>query len=170
MDMLACMKDRPGPEWELIIMGTGASEADTWWPRSYTLIESKKKLGNLANPHTGSFLILDYASAKKLEPVMGNAELLPLKCDFGGYWCVNVIDVLDCVNYEQSEYTALSGGDWPPLFAGCTKLVFIRDAVQDHHLFKIVNQRGYLYADDVFVEAVKKNKITGFKFIPVWEG
>lgn len=171
LDMLACMEAKKNSsDPEFMIFAVGEPLADKWWPRAFTLKKSRKKLGNLCCSNAGSYLILDHPSVEKLKPVLGNAEILPLNCDFGDYWCVNIIDVVDCIDYENSDYTPIHENEYPPRFSSCRKLAFLPEKLAGHHLFKNASQRGYMYADDVFVEAVKKNKITGFKFIPVWEG
>ena len=50
------------------------------------------------------------------------------------------------------------------------KYAFFPDVITGHHMFKIPDKaKSIIYVDEVFVNAVKEHKITGFKFDLVWE-
>jgi hypothetical protein len=80
--------------------------------------------------------------------------------------------VLECINYQESEYELLSDEleDGRPRIMYFEKYVFIPEKIRGFHAFKIIDApKSHIFIDDIFVEAVEKNKITGFNFDLVWE-
>lgn len=150
-------------------------QGDSWWPRILERItEDDYPVGDYVFC-ANSYAVIRKEAIEVLKPVLGNSEILPLRCDFGDYWYVNVLDVLDCLDLEASEYSTL-----PPLTPGgrqrilwISKHVFIPKRIQGHHIFKLSCQspRGsHVYVDEVFKKHVQKQGITGMKFKLVWEG
>lgn len=166
-----CAKFHSFGENELLISFDGTSKKDGWWPRRM-FRENEKKLGDYISKIGSDVIIMRKKSIEMLEPVMGNIEVLPLDCDFGDYWAINVLDVLDCIDYEKSKFKRFPQTPTNPnprimLFE---EFAFVKEAIQGHHVFKIKDQpKSHMFVDDLFVEMVERNAISGMKFIPVWE-
>jgi len=149
----------------------GISQGQNWLPRK-TKRYNELPLGDYIT-HIGSdAIIVEYQAIKKLRPWMGNVEVLPLDCDFGDYRLINILDVLTCVDYKHSEYISFGDThpDGRPRIMTFNRIAFFPESIKGHHLFKIVDlPKSVIYADEVFVNAVKINNITGFLFKKVWE-
>ena len=175
VDYDACAVEHEFGKNELLIDFDGTSKADGWWPRIMVrnFDSPKKKLGDYINKISSDVVILEKKALEKIRPIMGDVEVLPLACDFGDYWAINVLSVLACIDYEKSEYEVFSTNSFVnghPRVMYFRKYEFQRDAVGDHHMFKIIDEpKSAIFVDEVFVNAVKEHKITGFEFELVWE-
>ena len=110
---------------------------------------------------------------EKIRSVLGNFELLSLDCDFGDYWAINVLDVLDCIDYENAEFVRFSkkNENEIPRIMTFIKYAFHLEKLRNNHIFKVIDcPKAAIFVDDVFVKEVAKHNITGFKFKLVWEG
>ena len=97
----------------------------------------------------------------------GNAEILPLDCENGDFYVINVTKVLDCVDYEESSYKTFSDGKRIMRF---TKYVFDSGKVAEHHLFKIRDERlKRPFVSDEFRKRVLESELSGFIFRLVWD-
>ena len=171
VDYDASAKIRPtdGPEWDMMIDFGGMRQGDKWWPRVMELDHRKKtRLGDYVSKLDGDVMILEKKAIEKLYPIMGEVEILPLICDFGDYWAVNILNVLDCIDYDKSEFVWLNEEEHRIMYF--KKYVFRSEQIEGHHLFKIIDlPKSAIFVDDIFVDLVKKCKITGFSFKPVWD-
>ena len=173
IDLKALKIDEVQATPELFFHLKGSRVADTWWPRPMERRHKwRHKLGDFICSLNPSAMILEYQAIEKLRSVLGDIEILPLLCPFGDYRCVNVLGAIDCLDYEKSEYSAFDtpNSDGTPRIMMFKKYAFIPERLSGHHIFRLVNTRVELYADDVFVEEVTKHGITGFKFKLLWEG
>lgn len=171
IDYEACAKVHPGKHYEFLIQLDGTPQKDTWWPRKMVR-DNDLPLGDYISKLSSDVMIMQRKAIKQLASIMGNIEILPLDCDFGDYWAINILDVLDCIDYEKSEFVRFPATTGPnPRIMKFLQFAFLPEKIQGHHVFKIVDQpKSHIFVDDVFVEEVRKNSITGFEFIPVWEG
>lgn len=97
----------------------------------------------------------------------GNAEILPVDCEDGDFYMVNVIKVLDCIDYDKSEYKTFSDGIRIMRFK---KYSFIENAVRGEHLFKIKDEpRRRPLVSDEFKQRVADYGLTGFCFELAWD-
>ncbi len=95
-----------------------------------------------------------------------NVEILPLIYEKGDYYLINVINLLDCINYEKAQYIPFSSGR-PMRFV---QYSFKENLVKSVDIFKIVEfPKVTVFVSEKFKEVVTKNKLTGFKFIEVWD-
>lgn len=163
-----CSLDR-GPS---IFRFNGRSVENDWTPLRVKRY-NEGPLGSFISHLGRDAIILEKSAIDKLYPLMRNVEILPLNCNFGDYWVVNVLDVLRCVNYDQSNYRTLAGkcADGRPRIYWFDKIAFFPECIEGYHIFKTVDcPAGAIYVDDEFVGEVKKHGITGFSFQAVWEG
>jgi len=149
----------------------GTSRINGWWPREMKRF-NERPLGDYISNLIRGVIIMEKGAIDKLSPVMENVEILPLKCKFGDYWAVNILTVLDCLDYEKCDGIKMSSesfGD-DPVIIYFTKYCFIPDRVKDRVLFKIFgHEKSGIYANELFVKEVELQGITGFRFEQIWE-
>ena len=119
----------------------------------------------------GAAVIMRHQAIELLSSVFGDFELLPLVSELGEYSVVNIMTVLDCIDYENAEYSILPEieKNAPPRILTYRKYAFRAEAIQGHHIFRIINHpKSGMYVDDVFVAEVEKHNLTGFAFKQIW--
>lgn len=112
--------------------------------------------------------IFDQSAVDILKDLLiGNAEILPLDCEYGKYFAINVIKVLDCIDYEKAEFKMFRDGKRIMRF---TKYAFDLLKVGNEHLFKIVDEPlRRPFVSDEFRNRILLNDLTGFKFELAWD-
>lgn len=99
--------------------------------------------------------------------LVGTAEVLPLENDEDDFYFINVIKILDCINYEKSEYKTFKNSNRIMRFK---KYSFDEEKIGDINLFKIMDEPlGNPFVTDEFRNAVLEAGLTGFKFKLVWD-
>ena len=104
-----------------------------------------------------------------LDPLVGDAvEYLPLDCDEGEFWLVNVLDVADCLDWEQSELTYFDDGG----LKGIGRYVFKPNCLEGHHMFRTPEHKySRIFVSDEFKSLVENSDLVGLRFVPApWEG
>ena len=96
-----------------------------------------------------------------------NAEILTARYNEKNYYIINVTNVLNCINFEESEYKTFPDGKRIMVFE---KYAFIKEKVIDQDLFKVREETVKRpFVSDAFRESVINNRLTGFSFELVWE-
>ena len=104
-----------------------------------------------------------------LERVFGDyVEFVPAKYQDDIYYIVNVLNVIDGINYERSEFRKT--GDGKPY--AVNKFSFKPNIVKNIPIFKVFFWKN-IYGSDIFVsqevkDIVEANGLTGFSFEEVW--
>ena len=172
VDYDACALEHSFGEHELLINFDGTPKADGWWPR-IMVSNNDGPIGTYVDKLSADVIIMEQQGIRKLEHLFGPMEVLPLQCNFGDYWAINLLTVLDCVDYEKSKFKCFRSTpvvNGRPHILKFEELVFLPEKIRGHHVFKIIDKpKSMILVDDVFVQAVKDNHITGFKFDFVWE-
>ena len=99
--------------------------------------------------------------------MVGNAEILPLDCEDGDFFAINVVNVLDCIDYEKSKYKTFRDGKRIMRFI---KYAFCEEKLDGVNLFKIKD--GVLkrpFVSEEFRKRVIDNNLIGFKFELAWD-
>ncbi|RUT45251.1 hypothetical protein EJP82_16370 [Paenibacillus anaericanus] len=103
-----------------------------------------------------------------MEPFTCNeVEFLPLIHDDFEFFMVNVTNVLDCVDWQRSDFRTFDDGSW----AGFNKLVFdFHKVPEDTYMFKI-NQGATtrVYVTEAFKDLIERNKLKGLDFSQVYD-
>ncbi|WPP42985.1 suppressor of fused domain protein [Paenibacillus hunanensis] len=119
----------------------------------------------------GSFAIIVHHSVKeKIQTLIANeAEFLELHYQNQDYYLINVTNVLDCIDYEQSV---------PDNYGGFDEEVLLPDKVHNQPIFKTVNTKHNLgdfpivsvttYVSDELKEAIEQAEIKGIYFRLAW--
>ncbi len=124
------------------------------------------------NPEGGDFpvfkagmLTCSRRALVALSPLLeDHVEILPLKCQGYDYSLLNVLTIVDCVDYSRTEAGTWAGGakrirGMPYFLPGC---------VPDVSMFKI-QELGGIFVSDEFKQVVERHDLVGLRFIPVIE-
>lgn len=99
--------------------------------------------------------------------LIGNAEILPLDCEDGNFYAINVINVMNCIDYEKSKYKTFRDGKRIMRF---TKYVFDEKKIVGVNLFKTKDEPlKRPFVSEEFRKRVVENQLTGFKFELAWD-
>lgn len=99
--------------------------------------------------------------------LIGNAEILPLDCEDGNFYAINVVNVIDCIDYEKSKYKTFRDGKRIMRF---TKYVFDERKISGVNLFKTKEEPlKRPFVSEKFRKRVVDNQLTGFKFELAWD-
>lgn len=118
----------------------GRKMKDTWKPLPVKRAEPKKKL-ELSDAPGFTIPVFSKKALEVLRPLIQNSvEELELQFSEAEYYAINVITVLNVIDYDKSEYIKFSDEDRIMLFE---KYAFIKcDALVNHNIFKIVDEPG----------------------------
>ncbi|PGZ98489.1 hypothetical protein COE51_11580 [Bacillus pseudomycoides] len=144
----------------------GISMIDTWKPL-------QMKLSNEGEP-TDLLSETPLIFTKKAVDIVfdlmkGKVEILPLVHEIYECYAINVMNVLECIDYENAE---------PNNFAGFNKFAFLSAKIKGEHIFRALNTK-HKYGDfpivsvqtfvsDEFKERVIDSELKGFDFELVW--
>lgn len=148
----------------------GRSLQSTWEPirvERITEDEGQKWIpGDLPGHNVGD-LVLNRRAKDKIGAFLEQyGELLPLVCDDGEFWTLNVTCIIDALDEHQS--VALKSSE-PGRLLMISKYVFRPEALENAILFKIPqNRRGMPLVTTPFVELIKSYGLTGSVFKQIW--
>lgn len=124
--------------------------------------EIDKPIGDVFSVEISSF-ILNEKSYKVLYPYLKNhSQIFKIKSDNKIFYVVNVIDIIDCLNYDKSElkYFSSSGR-----VMDVEKYVFKTEKLKNATIFKLPEfPKSISYVTEEFKKVVEENNIKGFKF------
>ena len=118
---------------------------------------------------TTGIVLFNQKAKDCLEGVFGDyVEFVPAKYQDDIYYIVNVLNVIDGINYERSEFRKT--GDGKPY--AVNKFSFKPNRVKNIPIFKVFFWKN-IYGSDIFVsqevkDIVAANGLTGFSFEEVW--
>lgn len=96
-----------------------------------------------------------------------DTEILPLQNNENRFFAINITKVLDCINYDKSEFKMFKDGKRILRFK---KYSFLEDKIDGNNIFKIKDEPlGNPFVTDEFRNAVIINELTGFIFKLVWD-
>ncbi len=116
-----------------------------------------------------NFPIFSELAVQTLAPYLdSNAEVLPLQHPTESFYAINVIRLIDGLDYENStlEYDK----NRPNMVRRVLRFVFNLDVIQEYPIFKIPQyKRLSVFVTDTFKEAVEANGLKGFTFELLWD-
>ncbi len=158
-DSCDCLDYVDFSDWEIFQQFERRRLSHAWKPIPVTLVKGEKRTDFPALP--GSDLVVTEHAWQILQPLMGqSAEALPLSCNRGeGYFVINVLDVVDCLDYEHSEVERFSDGRvmWINAYA------FKGGAVGNKNIFKLP-EPGKIIVSETFRAWIEKNRLEGLIF------
>jgi hypothetical protein len=142
----------------------GQSMIKDWIPVTmYTEEQGKRSDIPLNSPPIFSQKAVD--ALKDL--IEGRAEILPLIHSEAQYYAINVINVVDCFDYEKGKVEKDEEYD---VIKDIKKYAFKFDKLQDDTIFKIREDHTmYIYITDEFKQRVEESGLAGFRFVEVWD-
>lgn len=99
----------------------------------------------------------------------GHVEFIPEKLENSNLYIVNVLNIIDAIDYEKAKLRKLDTG----LVVGIEKYAFNYDKIKESPIFKVL-LNGRIFSTEVFVTSETKTiaedeKLTGFSFLEVWD-
>jgi hypothetical protein len=144
----------------------GRKHSENWSPFAVKAIEVKND-SDFPSLSPGVPVLTDQAITILEQYLQGNTEILNLKSRVGNYSIINVTNVIDCIDYDKSDFKRFkSSGEIMKFFKYC----FIADKIAGAHIFKITDlPHGYVFVSDDFKTKVEQSGLVGYEFIKVWE-
>ena len=145
----------------------GRKKKNNWKALPVKRMEPDKKL-ELSDAPGFTIPVFSKRALEILRPLIENSiEELKLEFSEAQYYGINVISVLDVIDYTKSHYKMYSDGS--RIMAFQQYAFRISDELINNNIFKIVDEtRGRAFVSDKFKQEVKRNNLTGFKFKLVW--
>lgn len=104
-----------------------------------------------------------------LYPLIDNSvEIINLESEEKGYYAINVLSVIDVIDYAKSRFKTFSDGKRIMAFQ---RYAFKdNDLLKKYNIFKIIDEpRRYAFVSDLFKQVVEENDLKGFVFKMVWD-
>lgn len=145
----------------------GRSHLKSWKPIKVKRMEPEKGF-ELSDAPGFIFPVFSRRALNCLEPLINkNVEILPLDFDEKEYLGINIITVLDAVDYENSIYKTYRDGKRIMAFK---KYAFLPNVIENVSIFKISDEKTrYAFVSDEFKQTVEINNLTGYRFKLVWD-
>ncbi len=152
-------------DWNLLRFD-GIRLSNIWKSIPVRVIEDRKKSDTPGL--SAGIPVFSSRSIEVLNDLMADSvEILPLRCRKGDYYAINVLNVLDCIDYESSEFKKFENSGRIMRFI---KYSFKPNYVNGKHIFKIVDEPVRRpFVSDEFRNRVLDNELVGFKFDLVWD-
>lgn len=118
----------------------------------------------------GGGFVFSQRAKECLENVINDyTEFIPIHVKDKPYYIVNLLSIIDAIDYEKSTFRSIASG----LVVGLDKYAFLKDKIKGINMFKVMLY-DTLYSEEVFVsskvkEIIEENKLLGVKFIKVWD-
>ncbi|MBT9148172.1 MAG: hypothetical protein DDT32_01942 [Syntrophomonadaceae bacterium] len=120
-------------------------------------------------PTCGSndMLVISQAAKDKIGSCLEQyGEILPLACDDGDFWVLNVTRLLDAFDEKNSEFIP---GDAGRILTIDKHVFYPSKLVGAPPLFKLSQKPyGSIYVMDSFVDMIKASGLKGLEFVKVW--
>lgn len=145
----------------------GRSHLSQWKPVRVKRMEPEKGL-ELSDAPGFTFPVFSRRAWECLEPLISkNVEILPLDFNEKEYLGINIITVLDAIDYKKSIYKTYRDGIRIMAFK---KYAFLPTVIRNVSIFKISDERTrYAFVSNEFKQTVEKNNLSGFKFKLIWD-
>ncbi|WP_299769048.1 DUF1629 domain-containing protein [uncultured Dokdonia sp.] len=105
-------------------------------------------------------LLLTLPESNKFEFISTNVENLNSNTE---YWVLNILDILDCVDFDKSEYRTYNNSE---KIKRIDKLVFKEGAI-NKDIFYLKDFPVDIYVSEKIATLFNENDITGYKLIDI---
>ncbi|RKM59591.1 hypothetical protein D6856_10270 [Butyrivibrio sp. XB500-5] len=148
-------------------MFDGTSLKDNWTTRKVEFYEEDEELKEGDAPGF-NIPVFNKRALEVLFPLIKDeVELLELQLGDEILYGINVLKIIDAVNYDLSEYRTFRDGKRIMAFK---KYVFRNEMIIGTNIFKIVDlPRGDVFVSEDFYNYVINNNLEGFKMELVYE-
>ena len=144
----------------------GAKKLSNWNPYQVEPIETDLEIGDAPG---FTIPVFSQKACDVLMPLIAQeVELLPLSCSSGIFYGVNVIKVLDVVDYNSSIFRKFSDGKRIMAFQ---KYSFrLCEELEKSNIFKIIDEpTRRAFVSEHVKNAIEKNELRGFNLRLVWD-
>lgn len=122
--------------------------------------EPKRKSDFIGIPNTDAIGISQIAYNELIEFFDDGVELLPVDTDKGVFFLLNVLNIVDCLDKENSEYNALPSG----IITDFKQLDFYKEKLGKIHFFKIPELPFHIFVSDAFQHMYSQIEFAGLEF------
>lgn len=153
-----------------LLRKAGRPQADSWVPFDVELVSRKgrRALEAVDSPYLdGSFLVVKDAVLPRVKQELAPyVEFLPLRCAQQPLTLLNVLQVVDALDEEESDLKR---------FASSGRIMFVNrhvfrpEAVPSDGLFRIPQAVEDMFCTEATAEVLRE-RLTGLNLRPVWEG
>ncbi|MBQ7004627.1 MAG: hypothetical protein IJN11_01595 [Oscillospiraceae bacterium] len=146
----------------------GTPRKDNWSPLSVKRMEPERQLP-LSDAPGFTIPVFSKNAVELLCPLISNsAEVLPLDFTEKEYYGINVLSILDVIDYTKSKYRLFSDGKRIMAFQ---KYSFREcEELEKYHIFKIIDEpTRRAFVSDEFKQTVENSNLTGFIFKLIWD-
>ncbi len=117
----------------------------------------------------GTLLFSKRAKEILCDLLLDCVEFIPMKFQDTTLYLVNILRILDAVNYEKAELEIFPSGS----VIGIIKSSFIVSKIKGVNMFKVM-LKEHIYLTEIYVSTefktkVEENHLTGFRFTEVWD-
>jgi hypothetical protein len=147
-------------DWDRFDQFKGKKLAHSWVPVPIGILKMEKA-GDF--PSLASHVpVFSERGLHILQPLLANRiECLPLKSRVGKFFAINVLDLVDCLDYSRSEIKRFPSGG----IMYIKNYAFKKNVLKGKHMFKVEEAPlKEVLVSSVFKEAVEKNKLQGLIF------
>lgn len=102
----------------------------------------------------------DFFTFLGLEFNLDNIELLPIETDLGEYCLMNVLNVIECLDLRESEYTALPNGQ----ISEYKILDFYLEKIKGHSIFKVPQLPYNTFVTSKLLDFCQGYEVLGLEF------
>lgn len=119
--------------------------------------------------YTGTLIFSENAK-KSLESYLEDCvEFIPLKYKHVNYYMLNVIRIVDAIDYDSAIFRKLDTG----LVVGMDKYSFKEEEIKNINMFKVL-LNGRIHNSEIYISSELKEKIeefnlVGFEFTEMWD-
>ena len=151
-------------DWDKLIFD-GSLREKNWTPVLIRKME-EKGLSDAPGLDTG-IVVLNEKALNVLQDLIGEqVEILTLNYVEDNYYAINVISVLNCIDYDKSEFKRFKNSDRIMRFI---KYYFKEDVIIGKNIFKISDEpKRKPFVSDLFKRRVEEYNLKGFKIKLVW--
>ena len=113
---------------------------------------------------SGALVFSEKALDALLPLIQDDVEVLALDSDEGDFSLVHVLEILDCLDLEGSEFDILPSG----AISNITRFQFRASCVMDRNIFRIPQQLlSLIFVSDNFKKHVERCDLEGLTFVKV---
>ena len=145
----------------------GRTKKNNWNPLHVKRMEPEKGLA-LGDAPGFTIPVFSKKALDVLLPIISDSvEILDLVCEHAEYYGINVISILNVIDYSKSKYRMFSDGKRIMAFQ---KYAFrLETDIGNYNIFKIVDEPARrAFVSDRFKKLIEDNDLTGFMLKLVW--
>jgi hypothetical protein len=140
--------------------------AASWTPVRVDIGSPEKSISDFPYLTSGTLICSDRALQVLLPIIADGVEVLPLQASVGSYQAIHVLEVIDCLDHDLSEFERLTSGN----ILRIVRYAFKPDYLKEKNIFKIPERKGTIFVSDLFKSFVEEQGLLGIVFSKVWEG